>query len=51
MNEDRSKKIVDRLSEKKAKQDAAKEKYDKKNKVKRLTTDERLSKIEEFLGL
>ena len=51
MNEDRIKNIADKLAEKKVKQDAVKDKYDNKNKVKKLTTDERLARIEEYLGL
>ena len=51
MNEDRLKRIVGRLAEKKIRQEVIKEKYVAKNKTKKLTTEERLARIEEFLEL
>ena len=51
MTEQRVKALVDKLAEKKVRQNAVREKYDKKNKIKKLTTDERLARIEEILGL
>ena len=51
MMDQRVKVLVDKLAEKKVRQDAVKDKYDKKNKIKKLTTDERLARIEEILEL
>lgn len=43
--------MVDALKDKKGKRDKVKEKYKAKDKVKKLSTAERLNRIEEYLGL
>ena len=43
--------FVAKLAEKKAQETAVKEKYTDKEKSKKLTTDERLSRLEELMGL
>ena len=43
--------MVGALKDKKGKREAVKEKYKTKDKVKKLTTAERLNRIEEYLGL
>lgn len=43
--------LVDALKDKKGKREAIKEKYKSKDKVKKLSTAERLNRIEEYLGL
>ena len=44
-------KIVEKLAEKKAKEDVVKVEYKDKEKVKALTTTERLDRIERMLGI
>ena len=44
-------KITQHLADKKNKEDAMKTKYKDKEKVKKLTTDERLTRIEEILNI
>lgn len=57
-NTEKLKKIVLKLAEQKkqeadkeTKQESVRVKYKEKKKIKKLTTDERLSRIEELLGL
>lgn len=48
---DKLKKLSDALVEKKAKEDVVKTKYAELDKVKKLTTEQRLKRIEELLNL
>lgn len=50
-NTEKLKRIIAKLSEKEIKQELIRSKYKEKKKAKKLTTDERLSRIEELLGL
>ena len=43
--------LAEKLQAKKVKQDAIKQKYKDKEKIKKLTTDERLARIEELLNI
>lgn len=44
-------KLAQKLKEKENKKKVVKDKYDKLKKVKKLTTDQRLDRIEELLGI
>ncbi|HEY5576196.1 MAG TPA: hypothetical protein VIK34_05705 [Clostridiaceae bacterium] len=48
---DNNEHIIKILKDKKNNQKAIKDKYDAKKKTKALTNDERISRIEEYLGL
>lgn len=45
------KELAEKLQDKKAKQEAVKKKFSDREKVKKLTTEQRLDRIEELLGI
>lgn len=44
-------KLAEKLEEKKAKEKMVKDRFEKLNKVKKLTQEQRISRIEELLGI
>ena len=51
MNDDKMLKLVTALADKKVKEDKIKADFKSKEKVKKLTTEQRLDRIEQLLGI